>query len=272
MRIRIFRQYVSLLIPLIALLIGIESIILSSRALNYYEDLVGRDYAIVIVSNKELHLGDIKARISDAEALLRLDSQSILDNIAKNFADSARENLQNSLPFFYSLKLKYFPSQSNITRIENVLQSIEGVFRVESFSKTHNQTYRLLVLLKSCTIILSAIIMILSLLLMIKQVEVWRFEHSERMEIMTYFGAPAKMKNKALYRLALIDSILASGFVICALVVASYNTKISAVMANLGIDIFSVKNFVLDSAILACSAYMISMMAVFVVILFQKEP
>ena len=269
---RIFKRYVSLLIPLIALLIGIESMILSSRALKYYEDLAGRDYAIVIVSNKQLNLSDIRAKISDAQALLELDSKSVLDNIISNFADSARENLQNSLPFFYSLKLRYFPSQSRIANIENALQNIDGIFRVESFSKTHNQTYRLLVLLKSCMSVLSVIIVTLSLLLMIKQVEVWRFEHSERMEIMTYFGAPATMKNKALYRLALVDSILASGFVICALVGASYSTKISAIVANLGIEIFSVKNFVMDSAILALSAYMISMMAVFVVILFQKEP
>lgn len=269
---RIFKQYLSLLIPLIALLIGIESIILASRALNYYEDLVGKNYAIVIVSNKAINLSAMKSIIKETHSLIELESTSILDDITKNFKDSTRLNLKNSLPFFYSLKLNSFPNQSKISQIEAKLKSIDGISRVESFSKTHSQTYRLLVLLKGCILVLSSLVLVLSLLLMMKQVEVWRFEHSERMEIMTYFGAPAKMKNKPLYRLALIDSILATTFVIVALIVASYNAKITAIMAMLGIDIFNVKNFALDFVILAFSSYIISMMAVFVVILFQKEP
>lgn len=269
---RIIRQYLSLLIPLVALLIGIESIILTFRALSYYEDLVGRNYAIVLVSNKELHLSDIKKDIKETQSLIELESTSILEDIARNFRDSTRLNLQNSLPFFYSLKLNSFPNQSKITQIESQLKRIDGIFRVESFSKTHNQTYRLLVLLKGCVLVLSSLVLVLSLLLMIKQVEVWRFEHSERMEIMTYFGAPAKMKNKPLYKLALIDSILATSFVIIGIIVASRNEKISAIMAMLGIDIFSLQNFTIDFIILAFSSYFISMMAVFVVILFQKEP
>lgn len=107
---------------------------------------------------------------------------------------------------------------------------------------------------------------------MMKQVEVWRFEHSERMEIMTYFGTPAKMKNKPLYRLAWVDSILATAVVIAMTFIVSHNAKITAIVALLGIDIFSMRTFIIDTLILAFSAYCISIMAVFVVILFQKEP
>lgn len=92
------------------------------------------------------------------------------------------------------------------------------------------------------------------------------------MEIMTYFGTPAKMKNKPLYRLAWVDSILATAIVITASFIISHNAKITAITALLGIDIFSMRNFIIDSLILALSSYCISMMAVFVVILFQKEP
>ena len=269
---RIIRRYLSLLIPLIALLVGIESILVVTRALNYYEDLVGKNYAIVLVSQKELKFEDIKVQIPETTSLLELESNSILDDITKNFQSSARANLKNSLPFFYSLKLSAFPNQSKIRQIESKLKSFDSMLRVESFSKTHNQTYRLLVLLKGCVLVLSAIVVLLSLLLMMKQVEVWRFEHSERMEIMTYFGTPAKMKNKPLYRLAWIDSILATAIVILATFFVSKSAKIVAITAMLGIDIFSIKNFAFDCLILAFSSYCISMAAVFVVILFQKEP
>lgn len=269
---RTIRRYLSLLMPLIALLIGIESILVVSRALSYYEDLVGKNYAIVLVSQKELKFDDIKAQVPETISLLELESESILQDITKNFRDSAMANLKNSLPFFYSLKLSQFPNQSKIRQIESKLKSLESILRVESFGKTHNQTYRLLVLLKGCVLVLSAIVVLLSLFLMMKQVEVWRFEHSERMEIMTYFGTPAKMKNKPLYRLAWVDSILATAIVIAASFIISHNAKITAITALLGIDIFSMRNFIIDSLILALSSYCISMMAVFVVILFQKEP
>lgn len=251
---------------------GIESIVVVNRALNYYEDLVGKNYAIVLVSQKELKLEDIKAQVPESTALLEIESSSILQDITKNFRDSTVANLKNSLPFFYSLKLDSFPNQSKIRQIESKLKTLDNMLRVESFGKTHNQTYRLLVLLKGCVLVLSAIVMLLSLLLMMKQVEVWRFEHSERMEIMTYFGTPAKMKNKPLYRLAWIDSTLATAIVIAATFIASHNAKIVAITALLGIDIFNIKNFVIDTLILAFSSYCISMVAVFVVILFQKEP
>lgn len=269
---RIIRRYLSLLMPLIALLIGIESILVVSRALSYYEDLVGKNYAIVLVSQKELKFDTIKAQVPETIALLELESESILQDITKNFKDSAVANLKNSLPFFYSLKLSQFPNQSKIRQIESKLKSLNDILRVESFGKTHNQTYRLLVLLKGCVLVLSLIIMLLSLLLMMKQVEVWRFEHSERMEIMTYFGTPAKMKNKPLYRLAWVDSILATAVVIAMTFIVSHNAKITAIVALLGIDIFSMRTFIIDTLILAFSAYCISIMAVFVVILFQKEP
>ena len=269
---RTLRRYLSLLFPLIALLIGIESIIVVTRTLSYYEDLVGKNYTIVLVSQKELKFESIKAQVPETTALLELETESILQDITKNFQSSARANLKNSLPFFYSLKLSQFPNQSKIRQIESKLKNFDSILRIESFSKTHNQTYRLLVLLKGCVLGLSAIIMLLSLLLMMKQIEVWRFEHSERMEIMTYFGTPAKMKNKPLYRLAWIDSMLATAIVMGATFIIANSTKISAITALLGIDIFNIKNFALDCLILAFSSYFISMVAVFVVILFQKEP
>ncbi len=269
---RIIRRYLSLLVPLIALLVGIESIVLVNRALNYYEDLAGKNYAIVIVSNSELNLATIKSAVPQANALITLESQSVIDDLSKKFGDSALENLKKSLPFFYSLKLNAFPTQAQIRDIESELKNFAEISRVESFSKAHNQTYRLLVLLRGCVIVLSSILLLLSLLLMMKQIEVWRFEHSERMEIMTYFGAPSSMKNRPLYRLATIDSLLATAIVIAATFFAANYAKITAITAMLGIEIFNLKNLIFDSLILLASAYIISMGAVFVVILFQKEP
>lgn len=269
---RWLKQYLSLLIPLIALLVGIESILLTTRAVNNYEEIVGKNYAIIIVSKNKLDIEKIKEKVSEVHSLNEIDSTAILNDINSELKDSSFNDLKAQLPLFYSLTLDSFPNQYKIKQIENSLKEIENIQRVESFSKSHNQTYRFLVLLKGCILVLSSLIFILSFLLMMKQIEVWRFEHSERMEIMTYLGAPSKFKNAPLYKLALIDSLIASLCVIISVFILSSNSKILSIVTLLGIEIFNFIDLVLDYGILLVSAYCISMFSVFMVILFQKEP
>ncbi len=269
---RWFKRYLSLLIPLIALLVGIESIVLVSRAVSKHEELVGKNYAIIVVSKSTLNTVEIKQKISEIDSINELDSSSVLNDINKQLDDPGIKGVKITLPYFYSLRLKSFPNQYKIKQIENDLSGIDDIIRIESFSKSHSQIYRLMILLKGCIFVLSSLIFVLSFLLMVKQIEVWRFEHSERMEIMSYLGAPSKFKNAPLYRLALIDSVLSSLFVIVIVILLANSDKINSITTMLGIDIFSIKTFVLDYCILLFSAYIISMFSVFMVILFQKEP
>ncbi len=267
-----FRQYLSLLIPLIALLIGIESIFLINRAVESHENLIGKNYSIVVVSQSEIKEDELKQAISDIYSIRLLDTNIVLSEIDAKFKDSNIDDLKKSLPFFYAITLNSFPSQSKIKQIETSLASFSGITRIELFSKTHDQTYRLLVLLKGCIIVLSGIIFIISLFLMVKQIEVWRFEHSERMEIMTYLGAQSKLKNAPLYRLALINSLLAALVVIVIIAFVINTSKISSIVSMLGIDIFNTSTFIIDFFILLFIACAISISSVLVVILFQKEP
>ena len=267
-----FRQYLSLLVPLVALLVGIESILLINRAVASHEEVIGKNYAIVFVSQNEINEEDIKQSISDIYSLRLLDTSAVLDSIDSKFKDTNIDDLKKSLPFFYAITLNSFPNQSQIKEIEKNLMAFGGITRVESFSKTHDQTYRLLVLLKGCIFVLSGLIFVISLFLMIKQIEVWRFEHSERMEIMTYLGAHSKIKNAPLYRLALVDSMLSALIVVFIVAFIVNTAKIQSIISMLGIDIFNTTTFIIDYFILLFAAYVISMSSVFVVILFQKEP
>ncbi len=267
-----FRQYLSLLVPLIALLIGIESILLINRAVKSHEEIIGKNYAIVVVSKSEIKEEELKQAISDIYSIRNLDTSIILSEIDAKFKDSNINDLKKSLPFFYAITLNSFPSQSKIKEIETSLMAFSGITRVEAFSKTHDQTYRLLVLLKGCIIVLSGIIFIISLFLMIKQIEVWRFEHSERMEILTYLGAQSKLKNAPLYRLALINSMLSSLIVVVIVAFIVNTNKISSIVSMLGIDIFGATTFIIDFFALLLIACIISISSVLMVILFQKEP
>ena len=266
------RHYLSLMVPLVALLVGIESILLINRALDSNEQLVSKSYAIVLVSNTKLSIESLKEKIPESLYLKELDSSSILKEINDSFSTPIFGELKDKLPYFYSLKLSTFPNQLRIKTIQKEISKIADIIRVESFSKSHNQIYKILVLMKGSIITLCFLIFILSVLLMIKQVEVWLFEHSERMEIMTYLGAPSKFKNGPLYKLALIDSIISSLIVMAFVVFISKNPKIISIMTFLDIDLFNLTSLIMDFGILLFSAYCISIISVFMVIIFQKEP
>ena len=267
-----FRQYLSLLVPLVALLVGIESVLLINRAVASHEEVIGKNYAIVFVSQNEIKEEDIKQSIKNIHSIRLLDISQVLNDIDSKFKDTNINDLKKTLPFFYAITLNSFPNQSQIKEIEKTLMSFSDITRVESFSKSHDQTYRLLILLKGCIFVLSGLIFIISLFLMIKQIEVWRFEHSERMEIMTYLGAYSKIKNAPLYRLALIDSLLAALIVVLIVAFVVSTDKVNSIVSMLGINIFNSTTFIIDYFILLFAAYIISMSSVFVVILFQKEP
>ena len=49
---------------------------------------------------------------------------------------------------------------------------------------------------------------IIGFMLIIKQLEVWKLEHNERMYIMELFGAPFWFRGLALFKIAIIDSII----------------------------------------------------------------
>ena len=266
------RQYLSLLIPLITLLVGIESVLLINRAVTSHEAIISKSYAMVLVSKSKMTIGDISDRIPEALALEKLDSNEVLNEINASFKDSIFDNIKNTLPYFYSIKFKSFPNQLRVKIINKYLSSLDNVIRVESFSKSHNQIYKILVLSKGCVIILSTLIFILSILLMIKQIEVWRFEHSERMEIMTYLGAPSKFRNGPLYKLAIIDSVISSIIVLLSVVAIYNNNRVSSIIKMLGIEIFGIKDLIGDFSILILSSCIVSLISVFMVILFQKEP
>lgn len=266
------KQYLSLLIPLVALLVGIESVLLINRAVASHEEVIGKSYAMVLVAKSKMAIEDITDRVPEALALEELDSSDVLNEINSTFKDPIFDGVKNTLPYFYSIKFKSFPNQFRIKVISKYLSNLDNVTRVESFSRSHNQIYKILVLIKGCVITLSTLIFILSTLLMIKQIEVWRFEHSERMEIMTYLGAPSKFKNGPLYKLAIVDSLVASVVVLLFAIIIYNNSRVDSIMKMLGINIFGAKDLLGDFSILILSSCVVSLISVFMVILFQKEP
>ena len=77
-------------------------------------------------------------------------------------------------------------------------------------------------------------------LLIIKQLEVWKLLHSERMYIMELFGAPFWFKGAALFKIALLDSffaiILTVGFIYLITSSSLYQHIIADLNINFSLD------------------------------------
>ncbi|MBX7489918.1 FtsX-like permease family protein [Helicobacter turcicus] len=264
------KNHLSLIIPLVALLFALESILLVNRTLRDYESKLGKNYAIILASKKELSLESLRNKITEAQALSPINAQIVLDRLKNNVSQANLILLKKSLPYFYSLTLNTYPSDARLIAIQKTLENFEEIVRIETFTKSHNQIYQLLLIINGSIMIFSSLIALISLLLMFKQIEIWKFQHIERMEIMTLFGAPLWMRSQILFRLACIDTILATLIVVGGLFYISQNPSLLIFFQELGLnpEIFSP---FLDSIVLLLTGLTLSLISVWIVSLQQKD-
>lgn len=230
------KMHLSLIYPLVMLLFSFESAVLVHRAVAEHEKKLSQDYSIIIASKQPLTQELLQNKIRYLQEIQLINPQTILKNLEHTISPQNLAFLKSELPLFYSLRLTIFPNQAQLKKISDVLMSIEGVEKVELFAKTHSKVYRLLLLLKKSILFFGALLGILSILLMVKQVEIWHLQHSKRMEIMSYLGAPSWMKNKVLFKLALVDSVLSSIFVIVGIFYILRSEEFLSILTSLEIN------------------------------------
>lgn len=264
------KRHLSLIYPLVMLLLSFESAVLIQRAVEEHEKKLSQDYSIIVASKKPLSDEAIRARTKYFQEINPIDPQAVLKSLEHTISPENLRSLKSDLPLFYSIRLSIFPNQSQLNNISKVLSSIEGVEKVELFTKSHSKVYRLLLLLKKSIVFFGGLLGILSILLMVKQVEIWHLQHSRRMEIMSYLGAPSWMKNKVLFKLALIDSLISSVFAILSVFYILSREEFSSLLASLEITdvIFTPVGDFVSLLVISIS---ISVLSALIVIIRQKD-
>lgn len=207
---RSLKNHFGVIFPLIALLFCIQFITLVENIIKDYEKLMGKDYSIIVVSSRELNSTNVKPLVNTFESIEPLSPKAVLDRLSKDISAKNLAVLQNALPKFYSLKLNSFPSTDYMQEIKAKILKIDGVSKVETFSKTHDKIYKILNLVKAISQIFSILIVVLGLMLVFKQMKIWLYEHKERIDIMTLFGASFWLKSGVLYKMAIVDSVIAT--------------------------------------------------------------
>ena len=259
-----FKNYLSVIIPLVALLAGIEFILSANRALSEYENMMNKDYTIIIVSQNELNATDVKPLVYTFESLEPLSSKSVLEKLSKDISAKNIAVLQEALPKFYSLRLNAFPSTQYMSEIKDKIAKIAGVSRVETFSKTHDKVYKILQLVKNISAIFSCLIGLIGLMLILKQMRIWLYEHKERIEIMTLLGAPSWLKSGALYKTALFDSFIATVFTVVFYAFLPDFQPVKDAASGLNINFPAIDAFY-DGAMLLLVSLTLSFLAVYTV-------
>ena len=267
---RSFKSHISVIFPLVILLFAIEFSLMLGKFVSDYEFKMTSDYNIIIVSEIELNENMLIPIIPTFASLTTLDENLILNRLKNDISAKNISVLKSILPKFYSLKLTNFPSKDAMVNIKANLSKIQGVKRVETFSKTHDQVYNMLILSKNIAEYFAILVGLLGLVLVFKQMRIWLYEHKRRVEIMTLFGAPYWLKSAMLYKLSIIDSIIATTLVVIFYAIFPALPSFKSAIFAVGFDQPNL-NLLSDATILFGVSIGVSVIAVSLVMLLSRR-
>lgn len=258
------RTHFGVIVSLVALLFSIQFSFFTDGLIKSYENIMKDEYSIVIVSKKELTLENLKIKeISNLEAI---DPKDMLAKLKDKISDYSMKKLEETLPKFYEVTLNFFPNSDELKAISENLKKVDGINRVEMFAKSHNSIYNILLMLKKIVYIFSILAIVLSLMLMLKQMKIWLYEHRKRVEIMMLFGAPYIIKSYVLYKMAILDSLIATIIVVSFYKflpnLEIYNVAINSIGVNLSPIILPVQGFYLLATSLIVSIFAVTFVMV----------
>lgn len=204
------KSHISLITALFAILIILQLFLSLERIMNVYEHNLSDNYGIVVVCDTNLsqqYFTRIDPLILHADALSPVQ---VLQSLQKNAGEQDLKLMALKLPFFYRLKLKHFITPERTRILADTLLDDPAISRVEAFARQHDTVYRLLSLFKGVIAALAAVLFLVTSLLIIKEMRLWQFQHRERMNIMALFGAPVWLRSAVLFRLAIVDAVIAT--------------------------------------------------------------
>jgi cell division transport system permease protein len=264
------KNHLMFILPLVAILLGIQFFLVFERLANAYEEKLKNSYTILAVSEKELTTKDFKDINSNIASSIKIERKEILKEVSVGQKPEDVEEILNSLPNFYNIKLAKYLDTEDINKLKKQFMSSGKVKKVETFESSYASNYKLFKFIKFILNLFIVFMSIVSLFLVIKQMEVWGYIHKERMQVMEIFGAPLMLRSGILFRVAFFDAIISTLIIVSVFLFFSYY----------GIDVGGIEiveqnsNLLflpLDGAILFLSAIFIVVISVYSVVTSSKE-
>jgi len=263
------RNHLMFILPLMAILLGIEFYLVFDRTTDSYERGLKDGYSMLVVTNKPVKLQDLKSLNAHIGKIDSVKRESIVSQIAKGLNKDSQQQILSSLPYFYDVRLDEYVPVSGLEKIKKDLESSTVVKKVETFGSSYSSSYRLFSFIKFILKLFIGFMGVVSVFLIIKQMEIWKYEHRQRMRVMEIFGAPLMLRSGILFRMAVVDAFFAT------LLTSGIFLYIKLVwVSKSGIDILMQKQDELfdlnDMGILLISALVIVILAVYSVVVSNK--
>jgi cell division transport system permease protein len=240
------KNHISLIIALFTVLFSVQIYVSVDRTIAAYETRLKNDYSIIVVANKNLTSAEFKTMDNLIERSDAIATDQVLNRLQGEMTKKNLDLLKITLPKFYRIYLNRFPTPSEIEKLQKRLQKNSAIERVEGYAQTHDTVYKLMLLFKDVVQIFSIVIAAVTSLLILKEMRLWQFQHADRMSIMALFGAPVWLRSAVLFRLAIVDAIIATIVLCLAFFLIEQYGWMDILLRTVGISI-ELFNFVNDA-------------------------
>jgi len=258
---KFIKNHLMFILPLMAILLGIEFYLVFDRTTDSYEKGLKEGYTMLVVTKKPVELSRLKAlneHIASSEAIKR---ENIVSEVAQGVSKESKKEILALLSYFYNVGLDSYLGTKEIEKIKNDLEKDPNIKRVETFGSSYSSAYRLFSFIKFLLKVFVGFMGVVSFFLIIKQMEIWKYAHKERMQVMEILGAPLMLRSGVLFKIAIFDAFIATLFTSA---IFFYIKFVWA--AQSGIDLMMQKQDELfrltDMAILLATAFLLVIIAV----------
>ncbi|MBU4023979.1 cell division protein FtsX, partial [bacterium] len=235
-----------------------------------YKKNLSTNYSLVVVSNMTLNNKEIADADSNIDSMTELSPDNVIQRLNTGMSTKNMELLKHTLPKFYKVKLKHYPSPGEIESVTKNLLQNKNITKVENFSQSHDTTYKLLLLFKNVVSLFAVSIFVITTLLIFKELRIWQFKHSERMSIMALFGAPTWLRSAVLFRLAIVDALITSVIAFALFTYTAASPWVLKQFSDIGISIV-IFDPIYDFLMLAGVAMFLSILLATLIVLGHKE-
>ncbi len=204
------KEHLMFILPLLAVLISIQFVVVFNRITHSYEEKLKNSYSILVSSKKPLTTPFLRTISDKIDSVVMLDKNYIAKEVANGIDKNNLEAILKEMPHFYRIYLTQYLTLEQLRNIESKLKKINGIISVDIFAESYESRHAMFALIKNSLNIFVIILFIVSLLLIVKQMEVWQLAHKKRMQIMEIFGAPLMLRSGVLFKMAIIDAIIAT--------------------------------------------------------------
>ncbi len=266
---KFIKNHLMFILPLMAILLGVEFYLVFDRTTDSYEKGLTEGYSMLVVTHEPASLKTLQGINAHISSSTKIKRENIVSEIAKGVSKSSSKEILDALPHFYTVHLDTYLNTDGLEKIKTDLEAHANVKSVETFGSAYSSSYRLFAFIKLSLKIFIVFMAVVSLFLIIKQMEIWKYTHRQRMQVMEIFGAPLMLRSGVLFKVAIMDAIFASIFTSLFFVYIKFKWA-----ANSGIDMM-VQNKeelfkVTDMAILLGVALLIVIIAVYSVVYTTK--